>query len=341
MHNPKAFFKILKDKYGFKLKGVGNPEYHLGVNFGCDPDGTLHWSAKSYIDKMLKAYERMFGGPPSKRHSCPMEKDDHPELDDTSLLSEEDIKVYQSMIGALQWAITLGRFDISVAVMSMSRFHIAPRKGHLERLKRIYGYLRKHPSGAIRFRTGIPDNEKYFEVPDHDWMYSVYGDGSNVNEGWEEYPEPLGNPVRISSFKDSSLEHCKVTGKSVTGIIHLINQTPIAWFSKLQGTVETTTYGSEFVAARQCSEQIRGLQETLKSMGIPIERSAWMLGDNSSVITSSTIPSSLLKKRHHSLSYHYVRSCVAHEFIKFCFVNSKQNVADACTKFYPLLIFGH
>ena len=43
---------------------------------------------------MLKTYKKMFGGPPSKRHSCPMEKDDHPELDDTLLLSEEDIKVY-------------------------------------------------------------------------------------------------------------------------------------------------------------------------------------------------------------------------------------------------------
>ena len=89
-------------------------------------------------------------------------------------------------------------------------------------------------------------------------MYSVYGDGLNVNEGWEEYPESLGNPVRINSFKDSSLEHCKVIGKSVTGIIHLINQTPIAWFSKLQGTVEATTYGSELVAAGQYSEQIWG-----------------------------------------------------------------------------------
>ena len=59
MHDSKAFFKILKDKYGYKLKGVGNPEYHLGGDFGCDPDGTLYWSAKTYIDKMLKAYERM------------------------------------------------------------------------------------------------------------------------------------------------------------------------------------------------------------------------------------------------------------------------------------------
>ena len=112
--------------------------------------------------------------------------------------------------------------------------------------------------------------------------------------------------MRISSFVDACLGYCKVTGKSITGIIHLVNQTPIKFFSKLQNTVKTTTYGSKFVAARQCTEQVRELQKTLKSMGIPIERTAWMLGDNQSVITLSTIPASTLKKRHQALSYHYV-----------------------------------
>ena len=70
-------------------------------------------------------------------------------------------------------------------------------------------------------------------------------------------------------------------------------------------------------------------------MGIPIEKGAWMLGNSSSVITSSTIPSSMLKKRHHALSYHYVRSNVAHGLIKYCKVNTKVNVADVCTKFLP------
>ena len=85
-----------------------------------------------------------FGSLPSKKTSCLLDKDDHPELDDTSLLEEPDIKIYQSLIGSLQWAITLGRFDISVSVMVMSRFQIAPRQGHMECLKRIFGYLRKH-----------------------------------------------------------------------------------------------------------------------------------------------------------------------------------------------------
>ena len=174
--------------------------------------------AKTFIEKSLKAYERIFGSLPSKKTSSPIDKDDHPELDDSSLLEEPDIKIYQSLIGSLQWAITLGRFDISVSVMVMSRFRIAPRIGHMERLKRIFGYLRKYLDGAIRFRTGIPDNEKFFEVPEYDWMYSIYGSSSVWEDEHDIYPTPLGNLMRISSFVDACLGHCKVTGNPLLAL---------------------------------------------------------------------------------------------------------------------------
>ena len=87
----------------------------------------------------------------------------------------------------------------------------------------------------------------------------------------------------------------------------MVNQTPIEAYSKKQATVETATYGSEFVAARTATEQKIDLRFTLRSMGVPIEEKAWMLGDNQSVITSSTIPFSLLSKRHNALAYHRVR----------------------------------
>jgi len=97
---------------------------------------------------MLGAYEQMYGKQP-RRYSSLLEKNDHPEIDDSKELIEEDITKYQSMIGALQWAITLGRFDVLAAIMTMSRFQAEPRTGHLHHLKRIYGYLRKYKHGAI------------------------------------------------------------------------------------------------------------------------------------------------------------------------------------------------
>ncbi len=90
----------------------------------------------------------MFGEKP-KKYSAPLEKGDHPELDLTVLCDEDDIAKYQSLIGALQWTISLCRFDIVVHVMTMGRFRAAPCTGHLEQLKRIVSDLRHYPEAAI------------------------------------------------------------------------------------------------------------------------------------------------------------------------------------------------
>ena len=59
MKEPSTFFENLSKKHGYKLKEVGDPEYHLGGNFGHDSDGTLFWGAEIYIAKSLKAYEHI------------------------------------------------------------------------------------------------------------------------------------------------------------------------------------------------------------------------------------------------------------------------------------------
>jgi hypothetical protein len=105
---------------------------------------TIAWGASSYVKKMLLNYEVMFGTKP-KEYSSPMIEKDHPELDNTPELDEDGIKQYQSLIGALQWLVTLGRFDILVSVTTMSGYRIAPREGHLERLKRVFWVYQEKP----------------------------------------------------------------------------------------------------------------------------------------------------------------------------------------------------
>jgi hypothetical protein len=74
--------------------------------------------------------------------------------------------------------------------------------------------------------------------------------------------------------------HDVTTGRSVTGILHLVNKTPIEWYSKKQAPVETSTYGSELVAARICVEQIIDLRNTLRFLGVPVREKSYMFGDN-------------------------------------------------------------
>jgi hypothetical protein len=148
MKEPEKFIKELREKYQYKLKGVGPLSYHLGAEYTRDKDGTLAQGSKTYIDKMVATYEQFFQEKP-KEYACPLEKGDHPELDNSEFLDGEGIAQYQTMIGQLQWCISLGRFDIFTSTMSMSRWQIAPRKGHLDRLKRMYGFLKLHNDGKI------------------------------------------------------------------------------------------------------------------------------------------------------------------------------------------------
>jgi hypothetical protein len=79
-------------------------------------------------------------------------------------------------------------------------------------------------------------------------------------------PKPLGKHATLSQYVDSNLMHDVKLGSrlQVTGILHLINKTPLVWYSKKQATVETATYGSEFVAARIFVEQIIDLRTLAK-----------------------------------------------------------------------------
>ena len=328
--NPQGIIDELEAKpHAFKLKGTGQVKFHLGCDYFRDDDGTLCVGPRKYIERMEIAYKNHFGTMPSQKVQSPLERNDHPELDDSPLLDGDGMAKYQSLIGTLQWTISLGRFDIATAVMSMSSFRVAPRQGHLERVKRICGYLSKFRNAFIRIRTEEPD---YSDLPskDYDWSRSVYGDVKERRA--PDAPEPKGKFVTTTTYKDANLYHDLSTGRAVTGVLHFLNQTPIDWFTKKQETVETATYGSEFAAARTAIQQIAALRQALQYLGVPIRESSYLFGDNESVVKSGSIPHSQLSKRHHALAYHYTREAVASKMVAFHHIPGDMNPADVLSK---------
>ena len=111
-----------------------------------------------------------------------------------------------------------------------------------------------------------------------------------------------------------------------------MNATPIYWYSKKMATVETATYGAEFVAARTCVEQIIDLRNTLRYLGVPVVEKSYMFGDNDSVFNSSNNIYAKLHKRHNILSFHRVQEAIASKYVEFVFLNGKDNPADILSK---------
>jgi len=79
------------------------------------------------------------------------------------------------------------------------------------------------------------------EDVEYAWEYSVY---SHVKELIaDDILPPLGKEVVTTTYVDANLYHDLITGCTATGILHLVNGTPIDWYSKHQASVETATYG--------------------------------------------------------------------------------------------------
>ena len=125
----------------------------------------------------------------------------------TFLLQKESS--YQSVIGAFQWTITIGRFEIITAVMTMPGLRIAPTQGHLDRLMIIYGYLSKMRHAALNVQTEELDYSNVSNL-NHDWSCSVYGNLKEIL--------PVNAPE--SPYKYVTFTH--YVDAHATGVLHMV-----------------------------------------------------------------------------------------------------------------------
>ena len=74
-----------------------------------------------------------------------------------------------------------------------------------------------------------------------------------------------------------------------TGFLIYLNCALVYWWSKKQTSVESSSFGSKFVAMKQCCEYICGLRYKLRMMRIPFEGPTAFM-----VIISLSLPTQLL-----------------------------------------------
>ena len=207
--------------------------------------------------------------------------------------------------------------------------HLAlPRRGHLEQLHHIFGYLKTNPKRKLFFDPQHRNiDERAFT--EHDW-YEFYRDAKERLPN--DSPKPRGNMVSTHCFVNSDHAGDKVTRRSQTGILIFVNRAPILWYSKRQNTVETSTFGSEFIAMKTAIEQVESLRYKLRMFGIPLEGPTNMFCDNEPLFKNASIPDSTLKKKHTSICYHRCREAVASHTVRVAKEGTLTNLRNLFTK---------
>ena len=330
--------KIVMDeiKKYYIVRGVGDPDYYLGAEYGrvkgdfTESGTTSSWSAKTYLKNVIDKIEKIVGH--LRTYTIPMDPEYHPELDESALLSGNEISKYRMLTGSALWAITLGRIDIMYSTTMLARYNNAPREGHFDAMKKVFGFLKGHLKGKIIYDTRELDTSKatFIDLNDLNWVRTY---GEHLQEELPpDMPEPFMKEAKVTIFFDASFGSDLLTRRSITGMIVFINSTPVRWYCKKQNTVETSTYGSELVAGRIACETAIEYRYKLRMLGVIVKGPVVLLGDNMSVIQNCSLPSSQLKKKHNAIAYHKIRECVATGIIKLGHVGTEENVADLCTK---------
>ena len=196
----------------------------------------------------------------------------------------------------------------------------------------MFAFVKQKHNAVMVFDPTEPEID-LTKFPNEDWTATAYGPCNE--ELPSNAPKSRGIGFSMRAFVDSDHAGDSVTRRSRTGFIIFLNSAPIHWHSKKQTSIETSSFGSEFVAMKQCCEYIRGLRYKLRMMGIPVGLPTYVYGDNQSVLSNTGLPHSVLKKKSSSIAYHFVREGVAKSEWRTTYINTNYNPADMCTKSLP------
>ena len=318
----------------FKDDKIVCPEVYLGaqldtMTIDCFDGWTM--SSQKYVKAAIDNVEAVLGRTNQRlptKCGTPLKSGYRPELYTSQELKQDGLQRYQELIGMLRWAVALGRVDILLEMAFMSTHLALPRRGHLQQLYHIFGYLKANPKCNLFFDPQHPKvDERAFK--EYDW-YNFYWDAKE--RLLSDMPPPRGKSVSTHCFVDSNHAGEKVTRRSQTGILIFLNRGPIIWYSKRQNTVETSMFGSEFITMKTAVEKIESLRYKLRMFGVPLEGPTNVFCNNEAVFKNASQPDSTLKKKHTSICYHRCREAVACRMIRVAKEGTLTNLSDLFTK---------
>ena len=323
----------------FKMKpgSVGAPTKCLGADIGqyTLSDGSVAWSmsSDSYVQASLDNVERWLqkrGDRLKTKAACVFPSSWKPELDVTDLLKDEDASYYQQ-IGVLSWMVELGRIDVFTEVSMLAAYSTAPRLGHFAAVLHLFAHLKAHKKSKLVFDPTKVDHDPH---PTPDWA-DFYNSTEVIPA---DRPEERGKSIQTTCFVDSDHAGDEVSRRSRTGVLIFCNRAPIIFYSKKQGSIEGSSFGSQFSAMKTGVELVEGLRYKLRMTGVPLDRPTHIKADNMSVIHNCSKPASTLKKKSVSIAYHYCRERIAGGVCSVTYVNTLENLADMFTKSQPGIV---
>jgi hypothetical protein len=227
---------------------------------------------------------------------------------------------YRQVLGELVYAYVVCRLDIAFAVTLLSRFASAPAREHYLALKNIVKYLRRTKDWGIVYWRDSPVES----LPKVELSLPV------LDESLPVFPKyPL---LQLVGFVDAAYATDITTRRSVTGLVFCLAGGAIAYKSKLQTTVATSSTEAEFIAAVHAAKIAKYLRAVLFEFGIPQDDPTPLYEDNISAIAMINERKPTANSRHIDIQHFAIQEWQKRGIIIMRHLPGVINVADQATK---------
>jgi Reverse transcriptase (RNA-dependent DNA polymerase) len=332
-----AIIALINSHVTTESKGIGtvSPDgVHARYN-GVDVRQTRHYvklSCDTYIHRMLQSHgwETPAVHDSDRYDSVPMSSDlaQHlqtlsgpPEHTPEHLAIERQAGFsYRQVLGELMYAYVICRVDIGFAATMLARFSQNPCMEHYHALKHVVKYLRRTVDWGLMYwrttpRLDLPDVAFVPVAPDP--ALPLF---------------PLVDPTQLAGFVDASHAPELAARRSVTGLDFTYAGCTVAYKSKVQPTVSTSSTEAEFIACVFAAKTAKYLRSVLTELGYPPDGPTPLFVDNQAAIAMVNEDRPTPRARHIDIQWFAIQQWRRSGLIKLTHIPGILNPADQNTK---------
>ncbi|XP_056853152.1 secreted RxLR effector protein 161-like [Raphanus sativus] len=186
------------------------------------------------------------------------------------------------------------RPDLAFSVGILSKYMHSPRKSHGDAFKQVLRYLKGTKGFGLLFKRG--------------------------------------GTQKLIGFSDSSHNTDPDDGKSTTGHLFCLDDTPVSWCSQKQDVVALSSCEAEYMAATEAAKQAIWLQELMTEITGKKNERTLVRVDNKSAIALAKNSVLHRRSKHIHKRFHFIRECVERGLIDVEHIPGTEQRADILTK---------
>ena len=209
-------------------------------------------------------------------------------------LTEKEHSIFCQKVGSIQYFAQALRPDVAYAANQLSSVQHAPRDRHMKAADHCLRYLKGTATLGLCYSA-----EK---------------------------------PQMLECYTDSDFAGCQGTRKSTTGWVLTYAGAPIAWKSKKQGCITTSTCEAEYVALTSGTKECMWMRDLLCEFGCDQGKPTPIYCDNEAAVRISRDTVCHSRTKHVSLSFWFVREQQEDGEIVVKSIPTKKQLADFLTK---------